>query len=68
LSKKTIAVRFKVLRIWPLNNKAMDEKLGPNKIFIDVKIIWDEATYSKEDDKHIHEEEKMDHESQWVVG
>ncbi len=46
----------------------MDEKLGPNKIFIDVKIIWDEATYSKEDDKHIHEEEKMYHESQWVVG
>jgi len=57
-------VVFKVIRIWPLNNKAMDEKLGINKVFIDVKIVEDEATYSKEDDEHIHEEEKMDHESQ----
>ncbi len=58
---------FKVIRIWPLNNKAMDEKLGLNKVFIDVKKIWDEITHSKEDNEHIHEEEKMDHESQWVV-
>ncbi len=42
----------------------MDEKLGINKVFIDVKIVEDEATYSKEDDEHIHEKEKMDHESQ----
>ncbi len=45
----------------------MDEKLGLNKVFIDVKKIWDEITHSKEDNEHIHEEEKMDHESQWVV-
>jgi hypothetical protein len=50
-------VGFKVIRIWPLNNKAMDEKLGLNKVFIDVKIVWYEATYFKEDDKHIHEED-----------
>ncbi len=36
----------------------MDGKLGLNKVFIDVKIIWDEATYSKQDDKHTHEEKK----------
>ncbi len=45
----------------------MDEKLGLNKVIIDVKKIWDEITHSKEDNEHIHEEEKMDHESQWVV-
>ncbi len=46
----------------------MDEKLGLSKVFIDVKIVGDEVTYFKEDDEHIHEEEKMDHELQWVVG
>ncbi len=56
-----------VIGIWPLNNKAMDEKLGLSKVFIDVKIVGDEATFFKEDYEHIHEEEKMDHESQWVV-
>jgi hypothetical protein len=61
-------VGFKVIMIWPLNNKAMDEKLGLSKVFIDVKIVGDEVTYFKEDDEHIHEEEKMDHELQWVVG
>ncbi len=36
----------------------MDEKTCLNKIFIYVRTIRDEDVYSKEDDEHIHEEEK----------
>jgi hypothetical protein len=36
----------------------VDEKTCLNKIFIYVRTIRDEDVYSKEDDEHIHEEEK----------
>jgi len=40
------------------------QKVRPKQGFHRCKKIWDEITHSKEDNKHIHEEEKMDHESQ----
>jgi hypothetical protein len=36
----------------------MDEKTCPNKVFIDARIVGGKDVYSKEDDEHIHEEEK----------
>jgi hypothetical protein len=42
LSKKTIVARFKISRIWPLNNKVIDEKTSPSKVFTNFRTIGDD--------------------------
>jgi hypothetical protein len=42
LSKKTIVARFKITRIWPLNNKVIDEKTTPTKAFTYFRTIRDD--------------------------
>ncbi len=42
MSKKTIVARFKITRVWPLNNKVIDEKTSPNKVFTNFRTIGDD--------------------------
>jgi hypothetical protein len=42
LSKKTIVARFKITRIWPLNNKVIDEKTSLSKVFTNFRTIGDD--------------------------
>ncbi len=51
LTKKNIISRFKVIGIWPLNLKAMEEKIGLNKLYIIVN-----ESKEKKDDKTSDEE------------
>jgi len=34
--------RFKITRIWPLNNKVIDEKTSLSKVFTNCKTIGDD--------------------------